>query len=69
MKILKRTEGIGVVFDTSLIESQTKSDLKPSTKTALHMNHNTTDKEFLRQFFPEGHPIFQNFDGSFYYVV
>lgn len=69
MKILKRTKGVGVIFDTENIESQTKSDIKPSTNKSLHMNHQTTDHAFLGEYFPESHPIFLNFGGSFYYVV
>ena len=69
MKILKRTKGIGEIFDTANLHFLVNSDAKPSTDKALHKNHNTTDHEFLSQFFPEGHPIFIQFSDSYFYDV
>jgi len=69
MKILKRIRGVGIVFDTENIESAIPSDEKPDVKKSLHLNHKTTDYEFLREFYPVFHPIFIEFGKSFYYVV
>lgn len=70
MKILKRINGYGEIFDTELPDMEAiKSNLKPETKYALHMHHNTSDLIFLRQYFDKGHPVFIQFEQSFYYVI
>lgn len=69
MKILKRTNGTGTLFDTENTAYSMPSTLKPGTDKALHLSHRMTDKSFLLQFFPASHPIFILFDQSHYYTV
>jgi len=69
MKILKRINGFGEVFDTENMQESTMSSEKPDLDKLLHRNHHTTDLAFLRQFFPEDHRIFIRFGESFYYLV
>jgi hypothetical protein len=69
MKILKRTNGYGMLFDTENIDFLAHSNIIPDTQKSLHMHHQMTDYDFLRQFFPERHPIFMLFGESFFYVV
>lgn len=69
MKILKRTNGFGEVFDTENTQQSTMSKEKPEPNKSLHLNHHTNDLAFLLQFFPESHPIFIRFGESFYYLV
>lgn len=69
MLILKRTQGNGVVFDTENVLYLSNSNIVPRTDQSLHLNHHMTDLAFLRQFFPESHAIFSNFNNSFYYVI
>lgn len=69
MKILKRTNGLGEVFDTENTQHSIISKEKPDPDKSLHLNHHTNYFSFLCQFFPEGHPIFIRFEESFYYLV
>ena len=69
MLILKRTNGIGEVFDTENIESRTKSEEMPDVKKSLFLHTHTSDFNFLLRFFPRRHPIFILFEESFYFVV
>jgi len=67
MKILKRTNGTGTIYDTENIAYSMPSDLKPGTDKSLHLSHKSTDKNFLLQFFPVNHPVFILFEQSYYY--
>ena len=69
MKILKRTNGSGLLFDTENPDYCEKSDIKPDVSQALHQSHEMTDRDFLRQYYPEKHPIFILFGDSYYYDV
>lgn len=35
----------------------------------LHHRHRESDFEFLSRFFPEGHPVFNDFSNSYYWVA
>jgi|WetSurMetagenome_2_1015567.scaffolds.fasta_scaffold2117590_1 hypothetical protein len=68
MKILK--SNTKEVFDTEnpdLIEKF--NGQKPGILAALHQNHELTDYEFLQQYFPLNHSIFEGFSKSFYYII
>lgn len=69
MKILKRTNGFGIIFDTENIEQQEVSTLKPSPDQSLSNHHRMTDLSFLAQYFPPKHSIFIRFEESYFYVV
>lgn len=69
MKILKRTNGQGIIYDTENIQESYASTLNPNTEQSLHHHHRTTDFDFLLQHFPKEHPIFILFGESYYYVV
>jgi hypothetical protein len=36
---------------------------------ALHHKHNMTDYDFLKQYFPLNHSIFEDLKESFYYII
>lgn len=58
------------VFDTSnLLSIKRYKGVKPDVSKALHQNHNITDYDFLKQYFPLSHKIFEDFRESFYYVI
>jgi len=68
MKILK--SNTKEVFDTGNLDSIKKfNGEKPDLSKALHQNHNTTDFEFLKQYFPLNHSIFEDFKESYYYII
>jgi len=68
MKILK--SNTKEVFDTDNINlKEIYSAMRPDISNALHHNHELTDYDFLQQYFPENHPIFNEFSSSFYYII
>ena len=68
MKILK--SNTKEVFDTENLNSIKRfEDKSPGISQALHQNHNMTDYEFLKQYFPLNHTIFEDFKESYYYVI
>lgn len=68
MKILKsNTKEVFCTQDPGFRERYTGPI--PEVQDALHHQHRTTDFEFLRQFFPEEHRIFENFRQSYYFKV
>jgi hypothetical protein len=68
MKILK--SNTKEVFDTDNISTiEIYKGQKPETSNALHQNHELTDYEFLQQYFPLNHPIFNKFSAYFYYII
>lgn len=69
MLILKRTNGTGEIFDTEAPDTATPSLLRPGPDKWLCNHHQSTDLAFLRQYFPEGHRIFNRFENSYYYLL
>ncbi len=67
MKILKRPEN--TVFDTAKIDNKETTSRSFTNLSPLHQTHTTTDREFLSQFFPDKHPIFDEFGKSYYYAI
>jgi len=69
MLILKRRQGIGYLFNTDDLSVNEKTTKTAPLSDALHCHHHSTDYDFLKGFFPESHPVFENFGVSFYYVI
>jgi hypothetical protein len=68
MKILK--SNTKEVFDTENINSIEIYKGNSSDKSKpLHHCHELTDYEFLQQYFPLNHSIFNEFPQSFYYII
>ena len=68
MKILKNPEA--VIYDTSNLKSKEPNPCKSfENLTPLHHCHEKTDYEFLYEYFPKDHPIFKDFNQSFYYLL
>jgi hypothetical protein len=71
MMILKKHNGEGWVFNPN--EPQTiiyfPERVGYSEKIPLHHTHTITDYEYLRQYFEEGHHIYDNFHSSFYFLL
>jgi hypothetical protein len=69
MKILK--SNTLQVFDTddiNFIQSYKGNEPSDISKS-LHHNHELTDHDFLSEYFPANHQIFNDFSKSFYWVV
>jgi transcriptional regulator with XRE-family HTH domain len=69
MKIVKSTKGFRQVFDTGNTSSIGEYAGSTTGLDPLHHTSYMTDYEYLKQFFPENHSIFLDFDDSFYYVL
>jgi hypothetical protein len=69
MKILKRTRGIGIIYDTEDTTTATPSTENPSHTQWLCNHVRMTEFNFLSQYFPKGHPIFILFGESYFYVI
>ena len=68
MKILK--SNTKEVFDTDNLNSIKRYEGNaPEISKALHQNHNMTDYDFLKQYFPLNHAIFEDFKESYYYLI
>lgn len=66
MKILKNPNA--VIYDTTNIDSREFNSHKGSgNPIPLHHTHEKTDYEFLSEYFPKAHPIFDNFSECYYY--
>ena len=69
MKIIKYQGKFGQIFDTDNIE--TIVILKSEVEDIMplhHMNKPTTDYDYLKQYFPPNHNVFDDFGNSYYYV-
>lgn len=69
MQILKRQNCSGIIFDTEHPEHREPSALMPAHWSSLHNYHRLSDLEFLLQFFPVGHSIYDQFGSSYFYTV
>lgn len=71
MKILKRPDNI--VFDTENTDQMEFKPMAYRSLTPLHQTHVKSDHEFLSEHFKpknsNAHPIFTNFERSYYYVI
>lgn len=68
MKIIKSNHGLNLMFDSKDIGVSKPYLGKTSELQPLHLSHKVTDFEFLQQYFPKHHPIFDDFDNSYYYL-
>jgi len=67
MKILK--SNTNEIYDTDQVGVIEFFEGKKENLTPLHHAHAKLDIEFLKDFFPEQHRIFDNFGQSYYYVL
>jgi len=67
MKILK--SNTNEIYDTDQLGVIESFEGKKDKLTLLHHAHAKLDIDFLKEFFPESHRIFENFGHSYYYVL
>jgi hypothetical protein len=71
MQILKTYNGVAHLYDTDdedfMVQLEVPLQLLGDHYPYLHHTHATTDYDFLLLFFNEDHPIFFNFESSFYW--
>jgi len=58
----------GAIYDTDNPNYFEYVDTPNQYNVPLHHSHNKTDIEYLKQYFKEDHPIFNNFGESYFYV-
>lgn len=68
MKIIKSNNGLTTLFDPDNITISTPYHGKTTELMPLHHYHSMTDYEFLKQYFPENHHIFIDFEKAYYFV-
>ncbi|MDP1818062.1 MAG: hypothetical protein Q8K92_26655 [Leadbetterella sp.] len=69
MRILASLGGVRTIYDTANPDYQQTAHVPIKGLTPLHHTHMVTDLEYLEGFFPEDHPIFNNFTKTFYYYL
>ena len=69
MKIIKSNNGLTTLFDPDNITISTPYHGKTTELMPLHHYHSMTDYEFLKQYFPENHHIFIDFEKSYYFIL
>lgn len=69
MKIIKSNNGLTTLFDPDNITISAPYDGKVTELIPLHHYHSMTDYEFLRQYFPDNHYIFIDFEKAYYFML